>query len=139
MVINCPVAPLQFFRNKTLVVFVIEFPFHFLGVKGFEEKHPSDLTDILRITVNAIVNGQGAIAYLTVDASGETEGLGQKVMETEYLVQFLGKRLPLTLGTDVEAVTGATVTSKAITHCVNSAVAYVTGADATTEATSWGG
>ena len=71
------------------------------------------------ITVSAIVNGQGAIAYLTVDASGETEGLGQKVMETEYLVQFLGKKLPLTLGEDVDAVAGATITSQAVVDALN--------------------
>ena len=39
----------------------------------------------------------------------------------------------------VDASTGATVTSKAVVRCVNSAVAYVTGADTVTEATSWGG
>ena len=71
------------------------------------------------ITVSAIVNGQGAIAYLTVDASGETAGLGQKVMETAYLVQFLGKTLPLTLGKDVDAVAGATVTSQAVVDALN--------------------
>ena len=71
------------------------------------------------VTVSAIINSQGAIAYLTIDATGETAGLGQKVMETEYLVQFLGKRLPLTLGTDVEAVTGATVTSQAVVDALN--------------------
>jgi len=39
----------------------------------------------------------------------------------------------------VDAITGATVTSKAVVRCVNSAVAFVTGADTVTEATSWGG
>ena len=39
----------------------------------------------------------------------------------------------------VDGMTGATVTSKAIIRCVNSAVAYVTGADASSGATSWGG
>ena len=71
------------------------------------------------VTVSAILNSQGTIAYLTIDASGETAGLGQKVMETEYLVQFLGKRLPLTLGKDVEAVAGATVTSQAVVDALN--------------------
>jgi Na+-translocating ferredoxin:NAD+ oxidoreductase RnfG subunit len=71
------------------------------------------------ITVSAVVNGQGTIAYLTVDASCETAGLGQKVMETEYLVQFLGKTLPLTLGTDVDAVAGATITSQAVVDALN--------------------
>ena len=40
---------------------------------------------------------------------------------------------------DVDAITGATVTSKAIVRCVNSAVGYVTGADTSSGATSWGG
>ena len=54
-----------------------------------------------------------------MDATGETEGLGQKTMETAWLVQFLGKKLPLTLGEDVEAVSGATVTSKAVVDALN--------------------
>jgi len=40
---------------------------------------------------------------------------------------------------DVDAITGATVTSKAIVRSVNSAVSYVTGADVSSGATSWGG
>jgi len=39
----------------------------------------------------------------------------------------------------IDALTGATVTSKAIVRAVNSAVAYVTGADTVSAATSWGG
>ena len=71
------------------------------------------------VKVSAVINTQGAIAYLTIDASCETAGIGQKVMETEYLVQFLGKALPLTLGEDVDAITGATVTSKAVVDALN--------------------
>ena len=40
---------------------------------------------------------------------------------------------------DVDGITGATVTSKAIARSVNSAVAFVTGADISSGATSWGG
>ena len=36
-------------------------------------------------------------------------------------------------------LTGATVSSKAITRGVNSAVAFVTGADVSSGATEWGG
>ena len=39
----------------------------------------------------------------------------------------------------VDGITGATVTSKAVARCLTSAVAYVTGADAASAATSWGG
>ena len=41
--------------------------------------------------------------------------------------------------TYVDGISGATVTSKAIARCVNSAVSYVTGADIDSGATSWGG
>ena len=41
--------------------------------------------------------------------------------------------------TEIDAISGATVTTKAIIRCVNSAVAYVTGADIESSATSWGG
>ena len=71
------------------------------------------------VKVSAVVNTQGTIAYLTIDASCETPEIGQKVMETEYLVQFLGKSLPLTLGEDVDAIAGATVTSKAVVDALN--------------------
>lgn len=69
------------------------------------------------VTVNAVVNGQGRVAYLTVDAAGETEG--KKVMDSAWLAQFLGKTLPLTLGKDVDAATGATATSQAVVDALN--------------------
>ena len=69
------------------------------------------------VTVNAVVNGQGRVAYLTVDAAGETEG--KKVMDNAWLAQFLGKTLPLTLGKDVDAAAGATVTSQAVVDALN--------------------
>jgi hypothetical protein len=40
---------------------------------------------------------------------------------------------------EVDAITGATVTSKAIARSINSAVAVVTGADTASSATTWGG
>jgi Na+-translocating ferredoxin:NAD+ oxidoreductase RnfG subunit len=40
---------------------------------------------------------------------------------------------------EVDAITGATVTSKAVARSVSSAVAYVTGADVASSATTWGG
>ena len=40
---------------------------------------------------------------------------------------------------EVDGITGATVTSKAIARSVNSAVGFVTGADVSSSATTWGG
>ena len=40
---------------------------------------------------------------------------------------------------EIDGITGATVTSKAVAKSVNSAVGYVTGADVASSATTWGG
>ena len=53
----------------------------------------------------------GTITALTVDASGETAGFGRKCGEEDFTAQFIGKTLPVTLGEDVDAVAGATITS----------------------------
>ena len=107
------------------------------------------------------VNNAGKVTGVVVQKAHETFGLGGKALtDHEFLAQFLnqtGSFEVATTGEDafsgataeaetaegeaigVDAITGATVTSKAVVRCVNSAVAFVTGADATTEATSWGG
>lgn len=57
---------------------------------------------------------------------------------TAVLGQFLGTAGEASVGKDIEALTGATVTSKAIAKGVNSAAAFVTGADVSSSATEWG-
>ena len=56
-----------------------------------------------------------------------------------FLAQFLLTGGDAEVGSNVDALTGATVSSKAVTKAVNSAVAYVTGADTSSSATEWGG
>ena len=112
------------------------------------------------ITVYVGVTLEGKVSGLVVRDLSETYGLGREALtNVEFLSQFLnsaGSFEVATSGADafsgataetapegdtvaVDALTGATVTSKAVVRCINSAVAYVTGADATTAATSWGG
>ena len=112
------------------------------------------------ITMLIGVNNDGKVTGLVVQEMHETFGLGaQGLTDHVFLAQFLnssGSFAVATTGADafsgatgaestggdevtVDALTGATVTSKAIVRCVNSAVAYVTGADASSGATSWGG
>ena len=113
------------------------------------------------ITMLIGVNNEGRVTGLVVKEAHETFGLGGNALtDHEFLAQFLNKAGSFeveTHGADafsgataeaevtegeangVDAITGATVTSKAIVRCVNSAVAYATGADVVTEATSWGG
>ena len=111
------------------------------------------------ITVLVGVNQEGRVTGLVVRDQSETVGLGAKALyDTDFLAQFLNKTGSFAVGTPgadafsgatgeettgeetyVDAITGATVTSKAIARCVNSAIGYVTGADVESGATSWGG
>ena len=52
----------------------------------------------------------------------ETEGLGSRVREPAFTDQFKGKAAPVTLGQEVDGVSGATVSSKAVVEGVNGAV-----------------
>ena len=113
------------------------------------------------IRMMTAVNKDGKVTGLVVLEAHETMGLGNNALTDHvFLSQFLNGSGNFAVATngadaftgatgaeeptegesvDVDAITGATVTSKAVVRCVNSAVAYVTGADAVTEATSWGG
>ena len=86
------------------------------------------------------VHADGYVTGLQVRSMEETFGLGAEALtDWEFLAQFLRTEGDAAVGTDIDAITGATVTSKAIARCVNSAVAFVTGSDADSGATSWGG
>ena len=113
------------------------------------------------ITVVVGVNNGGKVTGLVVLDAHETMGLGSRILtDHEFLSQFLNESGSFTIGTNgadafsgatgegeadageevtVDGISGATVSSKAVARCVTSAVAYVTGADAVSAATSWGG
>ena len=86
------------------------------------------------------VNNQGTVTGLVIRDMEETFGLGERALDdADFLAQFLNTSGDAAVGENVDAVTGATVTSKAIARSVNAAVAVVTGVDSTSAATSWGG
>ena len=86
------------------------------------------------------VSSEGKVTGLTVRQMAETYGLGANALtDHEFLAQFLNTIGDSDVGENVDAISGATVTSKAIARSINSAVGFVTGADVATEATSWGG
>ena len=86
------------------------------------------------------VDNDGPVTGLTVRQMEETWGLGaQALTDTDFLIQFLGTEGDAEVGSTVDAITGATVTSKAVARGVNAAVGFVTGADTSTSATTWGG
>ena len=86
------------------------------------------------------VHNDGYVTGLQVRSMEETYGLGAEALsDWGFLVQFLRNEGDAEVGTNIDAITGATVTSKAIARSVNSAVGFVTGADTSSAATSWGG
>ncbi len=112
------------------------------------------------ITMFVGVNLEGKVTGLVAYRAYETDGLGNKILSDHvFLAQFLNKDGTFSIASSnadswsgatattdaaeteitVDAISGATVTSKAVVRCVNSAVAYVTGADTESSATSWGG
>ena len=92
------------------------------------------------ITMLVGVTDKGEVTGLVVKDMHETYGLGFNALtDVDFLGQFLYGSGDYEVGTNVDGLTGATVTSKAVARCVNSAVAVVTGADADSGATSWGG
>ena len=76
---------------------------------------------------------EGAVTGVSVVKNAETAGIGSKVMENEpnskgvgVLDQFIGKSAAdgtLNVGSNVDAITGATVSTKGITAGVNAAIA----------------
>lgn len=113
------------------------------------------------ITMMIGVSNEGKVTGLVVRELTETYGLGANALtDHEFLAQFLNGSGEFTIAThgadafsgatgdasestaeatEVDALTGATVTSKAIARAINSALAYVTGADIVSSATTWGG
>ncbi len=110
----------------------------FKGSNGYiiETKVPGYVDDI---TLWVGVKNEGYVTGITVREMNETFGLGRKVLyDVDYLLQYLRSGDDNVVGENIDAMTGATVTSKAITSAVNSSVAFVTGADVTSTATTWG-
>jgi Na+-translocating ferredoxin:NAD+ oxidoreductase RnfG subunit len=92
------------------------------------------------ITMLIGVTNEGKVTGLVVRDMSDTLGLGGNALtDHEFLAQFLNTSGEAEVGTNIDAISGATVTSKAITRSINSAVAYVTGADTDSGATAWGG
>ena len=71
------------------------------------------------VAVTVEIDKNHVITALTVDASGEFYALGGKCADEAFTSQFIGKSAPLTLGVDIDAVTGATLTSQAVVDAVN--------------------
>ena len=70
---------------------------------------------------------EGTITGISVGGSGfaETPGLGAKSKEPAFTDQFAGLTIPVQVGNNVDAITGATITSGAVCSGVNKAGYFV--------------
>ena len=74
------------------------------------------------VVVTATLDDEAKIAEIKIDASTQTPEYGGRTAEDAlFLKQFIGKSLPLTMGGDVDALSGATVTSTAVVEALNAA------------------
>lgn len=86
------------------------------------------------VSVMTAVNTDGTVAAVEIlDASNETPGLGQNVKNSDFYTQFNGLADNITVirggsanadNNEINAVTGATISSKAVTKAVNRALGY---------------
>ena len=88
---------------------------------------PQGYKDTIRMCV--LINEECRVAGIRVLSSSETPGLGSRAVEDEYLDQFLGKSAELRFGAGIDAVSGATISSRAILNGLNEVLALC-GADA---------
>ena len=80
------------------------------------------------ITLIVGVGTDGTVKGVSITAMDETPGLGALAKEEEFLNKFIGKSGTLAVtkdGGEIEALSGATVTSRAVTEGVNEAILAV--------------
>lgn len=74
------------------------------------------------------IDSNGDVAGISVISHGETASLGAECTRSDWQSQFVGAKGDLQVTKDggtIDALTGATVTSRAVTEAVNRAVEFV--------------
>ena len=75
----------------------------------------------IRIIVG--IDPKGVIEGVRILEHQETPGLGAKISDKSFLKQFIGKNAGnIAVRRDIDAITGATISSKAVTDAINKAV-----------------
>jgi len=83
------------------------------------------------ITLMAAIKADGKISGIDIISHSETPGLGAKADEDPFKSQFIGKTADTlvvskgaTKPNEIDAIGGATITSRAVTNAVNEAIDY---------------
>lgn len=73
------------------------------------------------------ISAEGVVLSVNIVGHSETSGIGTKVFESEtFMNALLGKSIsdPLKLGSDLDAISGATMTSRGVSDSVRAALDY---------------
>ena len=87
------------------------------------------------ISVMTGVDSEGKVTGVNILSHAETAGLGAKAAEQDFRDRFIGLISGITVSKDkagdnsIDAITGATITSRAVTDAVNAAIQAAGGAD----------
>ena len=68
------------------------------------------------------IDSGGSVTGVKIISMSETAGVGSKTKNDSFLSQYTGERGPFTVGDNVDGISGATISSRAVTAGVNSAV-----------------
>ncbi len=102
--------------------------------EGIDKLYTSDAGVVLYVTgkgrngdmqVQVGIGHSGQVAGVFIDPAmhKETEGLGDLVEESYFWGQFIGNSGAFAAGENIDAVSGATITSETVIDCVNRALA----------------
>ena len=92
------------------------------------EVSPSGFSGAISMVVG--VDLEGAVTGISIVDMSETSGLGANASRSDFREQFIGKSGAVAVdkdGGEIAALTGATVTSRAVTTGVNAVLAAVAG------------
>ncbi len=101
----------------------------FQGLKGGEpigfaiQVAPRGYGGTVKMMVGIDLSGK--ITGVSVISHTETPGIGTKIKNTDWLQQFIGKTKGLKYGAGVDAISGATISSKAVLAGINEALDLV--------------
>ena len=65
------------------------------------------------------IDKEGSIKGIKVISHAETKGLTSEETAKAFFAQFLGKKESLAVGKDIDAMSGATISSKAVEKAVS--------------------
>ncbi len=79
------------------------------------------------VYVEAAFSGN-TVSYISVGDENFAEDIGAGVREPDFMIQFIGKEMPLEIS-DIDAISGATISSKAVVTALNNAFSQASGVE----------